>query len=237
MKTDIWMPIFIKDYLGDTSRLRANEHGVYLLLLFDYWINGALPNDMEVLKQVSKEDNLQVISRILDRYFILDEATNAYRNNRLESEKEKALKNREAMRENGKKGGRPKNLQVNLQDNQQGKPNKTSSPSPTQVIVNTEEREEERKVMALPKMTKSLQKPVVFIPPTIHEVQAYINANGLSISPWDFYKHYEAATPPWTDKDGKPLRNWKQKLLTWDRFEKKKNVGKVPVDSMTGRYQ
>lgn len=52
--TKMWMPIYVADYLADTCRLTTEEHGAYLLLLFDYWRNGALPDDDAVLAQVCR---------------------------------------------------------------------------------------------------------------------------------------------------------------------------------------
>ena len=54
MRTDIWMPIYIGDYLADTSRLTTEQHGAYLLLLMDYWRSGRLPDDDNILAQVCK---------------------------------------------------------------------------------------------------------------------------------------------------------------------------------------
>jgi len=44
-KPDAWMPLWIGDYRKDTTRLTLEQHGAYLTLLMDYWVNGAPPND------------------------------------------------------------------------------------------------------------------------------------------------------------------------------------------------
>jgi len=53
-KTDIWMPLFIGDYLADTTRLTTEQHGAYLLLIMDYWRNGAPPDDDAILANITK---------------------------------------------------------------------------------------------------------------------------------------------------------------------------------------
>lgn len=53
-RTDTWMPLYIGDYLADTGRLSATGHGVYLLILMDYWRNGPPPDDDAVLCEIGR---------------------------------------------------------------------------------------------------------------------------------------------------------------------------------------
>jgi DNA-binding Lrp family transcriptional regulator len=77
------------------------------------------------------------------------------------------------------------------------------------------------------KVTKSLSKREVkkFVPPTIEEIQSYITENRLSVDGNFFMKYFIASN--WTDSRGNKVKNWKQKLLTWNNHEQKKG-NKLP---------
>ena len=63
------------------------------------------------------------------------------------------------------------------------------------------------------------QKRVVkrFAPPTLDEVKAYVTEKGLGVDPVKFFDYFTEGN--WIDSKGNPVRNWKQKLLTWANKE------------------
>jgi len=64
--------------------------------------------------------------------------------------------------------------------------------------------------------TNNSRKP--FVPPTIEEVQAHIEAKGYHFDARQFFDYYEASD--WHFKNGKPVKNWKQCCVTWERNHK-----------------
>lgn len=52
-----------------------------------------------------------------------------------------------------------------------------------------------------------------YIIPTLQEVEDYITAKGYNVVAHTFFDYYEALG--WKDKNGKEVKNWKLKLLTW----------------------
>lgn len=53
-----YMQFYVADYLADTMHLNTEEHGAYLLLLFNYWQTGKpLPNNDRRLSIIARLDN------------------------------------------------------------------------------------------------------------------------------------------------------------------------------------
>ena len=48
-----WMPLYVGDYLRDTRRLSTLQHGIYVLLIMDYWSAGSLPDDDVQLARIA----------------------------------------------------------------------------------------------------------------------------------------------------------------------------------------
>jgi uncharacterized protein YdaU (DUF1376 family) len=89
-RPDIWMPLFIGDYLRDTSRLTRDQHGGYLLLIMDYWVNGPLPDDDEQLAAIAKASSAEWtrLRPRLEPFFRVE--TGVWRHKRIDEERGKA---------------------------------------------------------------------------------------------------------------------------------------------------
>jgi uncharacterized protein YdaU (DUF1376 family) len=70
-KTDIWMPLYIGDYIAATTHLSAEESGAYLHLLMHEWKNGSLPADTESLRRIARveRDAWSNAWAVLERFF------------------------------------------------------------------------------------------------------------------------------------------------------------------------
>jgi len=61
---------------------------------------------------------------------------------------------------------------------------------------------------------KEKKAPVRFSPPNLDDIQVYIIDNGyIDVDAERFLAYYAASD--WHDKDGKPVKNWKQKVISW----------------------
>lgn len=94
-KADVWMPLFVGDYLADTGHLSTVEHGAYLLLLMTAWLKGgALPDDSERLRRITRmeRDDWLHAEPVLREFFVLaDDGT--LHNARVDAELVRANRN------------------------------------------------------------------------------------------------------------------------------------------------
>lgn len=61
-----------------------------------------------------------------------------------------------------------------------------------------------------------------FVAPTLEEVNAYITEKGLIVNGQVFLDYFTAGN--WKDSEGKPVKNWKQKLISWDERDRRKRT-------------
>ena len=102
-KADIWMPIYIGDYLADTTRLTTEQHGAYFLLILDYWKSGRPPDDDAVLAQITRlSPHAWSIARaMLARFFSIENGE--WIHHRIERELEAARGNAKRNTEKAQK--------------------------------------------------------------------------------------------------------------------------------------
>ena len=136
MKADIWMPLYIGDYLADTARLTTEQHGAYLLLLMDYWRSGRLPNNDQVLAQICKlnPDAWSNAKAMLMPFFSIEDG--CWIHKRVEQEMAEAKINQTKKHERAVKAAeaRWKNATSNANAMQKLCPSPSPSPSP---VLNT----------------------------------------------------------------------------------------------------
>lgn len=102
-----WMPLYVSDFLADTSHLDAAESGAYMLLIMHYWQRGSLPSEDRFLARIARMTDRQwakakpTISAFFDA---------EWTHNRINSEMEKAERKSEARAVCGSRGGSAKAL-------------------------------------------------------------------------------------------------------------------------------
>ena len=107
---DAYMPLWIGDYLADTTHLTTEQHGAYLLLLMAYWRKGGpLPADEPTLARIAKmtTHKWKATRPIMVALFI--EENGVWRSKRADAELEKAHALKAARSASGKRGAEVSN--------------------------------------------------------------------------------------------------------------------------------
>lgn len=114
---------------------------------------------------------------------------------------------------NGSKGGRPKK-----EETQANPENPVGFLEPKKA---EKEKEKEKEI--------EKDKRKRFSPPTLQEVSNYCKERNNSVSASKFLDYYSVSE--WKDKDGKAVKNWKQKLLSWEGRDTTTGSTTTPKDS------
>ena len=65
----------------------------------------------------------------------------------------------------------------------------------------------------------SIKKSKRFTPPTLEEVKEYAHQMGDKVDPVKFFEYYTEGN--WVDAKGQSVKNWKQKMITWESRQSK----------------
>ena len=67
----------------------------------------------------------------------------------------------------------------------------------------------------------NLKESKNFTPPTLDEIKEYCKQRNNNIDPQYFYDFFSVSN--WIDSNGKQVKNWKQKIITWERNNQQRN--------------
>ena len=98
--------------------------------------------------------------------------------------------------------------QPNINPSREGKPN---IPPPTPDLLKSKSGLSPLEVKEKQSKVKGRAKP--FVPPTLQEIQSYISEKKYNVDAKKFFEWYTESE--WKDRDGKPVKNWKLKVITW----------------------
>jgi uncharacterized protein YdaU (DUF1376 family) len=146
-KVDIWMPLYVADYLSATSRLTTEQHGAYLLLLMDYWKNGPPPDNDGVLAQITRlsPSAWSNARTMLEAFFQVQ--SGQWSHHRVDEELAKANHNKDVNRRRGLAGAAarydkkdaPTMLQASLGDSTSPSPSPSPTSKPSPIKIHTPE--------------------------------------------------------------------------------------------------
>ncbi len=114
-----WMPLYVGDYLNKTRRLTTLEHGVYFLLILDYWQNRGLPDDDATLARIVglSEREWRKLRPVMQTFFDA-----AWRHDRIDEELARADAKHQKRVDAGRRGGDATASKIFKPERTEGKP-------------------------------------------------------------------------------------------------------------------
>ena len=99
-----------------------------------------------------------------------------------------------------------------------------------QTLLNTLLKYEVEVEVEVGEEVKQVNKPAnrkpKFSPPTLEDVKTYSTTRGRTDLVKSFFDYYDAGD--WKDKDGKPVKNWKQRFISWENRSPKSEARPEP---------
>ncbi|MFV5475255.1 DUF1376 domain-containing protein [Acinetobacter baumannii] len=130
----IWMPLYIGDLQAKFARMTAEQIGAALLLMMDFWKNGAIPHDLATVCSITKLSQNTKAKTLLNTLLALELfeiESEQIRSNFLTSLKSQALQNQQMKSDKAKNAAQAR--WGKSASNAQAAPEKSSSI--TQVIL------------------------------------------------------------------------------------------------------
>lgn len=78
-----------------------------------------------------------------------------------------------------------------------------------------------------------LKEKEKFVPPTIDEIKAYCKERKNKVNAQTFFDYYDVND--WKDKDGKKVKNWKQRIISWEKNNYAKGEEQLSIEEQFAR--
>ena len=186
---------YTSDFLSGCALMDMRERGQYITLLCLQRERGHMT--MQEIEKAVKKPSPEVMGK-----FRKDE-DGKYYNARMEQEIKKRDAHCQRQKENIEK-------RWHKEKNADGMPNGSSDGITTVIPLGNGNGNNK----------SSGKSKKEWIPPTLEEVEQYAKERGVPDLAVRFYEYFSVGK--WVDSEGKPVRSWKQKFLTWESKAKER---------------
>lgn len=204
-----YMRFYVADYLADTMHLTTEEHGAYLLLIFNYWQTGK-PLPKSRLARIARvtDDRWTLVERTLSEFF--HDTGAEWRHDRIERGLESVRQSRDQKSAAGRASAAARNAKNSTSVE---RPFNTCSTSILKEETKTK-TEKDNPPLTPPSGEGSARKR--FVPPTLDDVRDYCRQRGNSVNPEQWYDHY--VSNGWRVGRNQ-MKDWKAAVRTWERSQ------------------
>ena len=194
------------EYKEKFKRMSDSQLGQLIRALFEYKLTGEEPEIDDFAVGLAFDVVRADIDRQTENYKKRAEAGRKGGQSRKQDEANESIAKQEEANESI-----AKQTEANESNEEQEEANSTIKRKEKEKKIKENKREEniERETPS-----KEGVKRERFVPPTLEEVQDYCEEKHLAVDPIVFFQYFTEGN--WTDAKGQRVRNWKQKILTWN---------------------
>ena len=241
-----YIPIYYRDFLHGTKTFTTEEIGAYVLLLFEQWDNGAIPDDDKILKKICGISPKK-LQNILKKF--KKNENGQLQNERLEIEKLKYFKFINKQSQNGlqsankrKKGNHGSNLVTTTTPTIDQPESNQPQPDNTNVLSNhNQNQQHSNECSALPpenRLASAAGNEPLLAPnrpqhsPSWQAVQEFFFQMGQSGQALSFFEYHEGLG--WM-KGITPIQNWRSFANRWVGSDISQKQATAAAANPTGR--